>query len=190
MLLTPKGRCCGKMGKSLKIESLMASKNWAAAEKQIRLALRTEPDRHWLWERLAAACYEQRRYEEALGYAEKALEIMPGCSLVLWDKAGALHMLGRLNEAIDLFRKLLRKGVEGIAHEPCSEGRAWTRALVSDTYYVLGLCYVSTHERIKAIRAIRKSLDLRGPGVPSLYPIAMVRDTLSQVQRANAGAKH
>ncbi len=113
---------------------------------------------------------------------------MPGCSLALWDKAGALHMLGRVSEAIDLFRKLLRKGVEGIAHEPCSEGRAWTRALVSDIYYRLGLCYMSTHERIKAIRAIRQSLDLRGAGVKSIYPIAMVRDTLSQVRKNKSGA--
>lgn len=177
------------MGKSPKIESLMASKDWSAAERQIRLELRTEPDVHWLWERLGAACYEQRRYEEALRYAEKALEIMPKCSLALWDKAGALHMLGLVSEAIDLYRKLLRKGLEGIAHEPCSEGRAWTRALVSDSYYLLGLCYVSTHERIKAIRAIRQSLDLRGPGVQSLYPIAMVRNTLSQVQKIKPGAK-
>lgn len=177
------------MGKPPKIESLMASKDWSAAERQIRLELRTEPNVHWLWERLGAACYEQRRYEEALRYAEKALEIMPKCSLALWDKAGALHMLGRVSEAIDLYRKLLRKGLEGIAREPCSEGRAWARALVSDSYYLLGLCYVSTHERIKAIRAIRQSLDLRGPGVQSIYPIAMVRDTLSKVQETRPGAK-
>ena len=71
--------------------------------------------------------YEQRRYALALKYAEKAFAEVPSCPLVLWDYAGALQMLGRHNEALDLYARIVTRGVDRIANGECGEGRAWAR---------------------------------------------------------------
>jgi tetratricopeptide (TPR) repeat protein len=65
--------------------------------------------------------YEQRRYALALKYAEKAFAEVPSCPLVLWDYAGALQMLGRHNEALDLYARVVTRGVDRIANGECGE---------------------------------------------------------------------
>ena len=69
---------------------------------RLRERLRAEPRHHWLLTRLSSEYYEQRKYALALKYAEKAFAEVPSCPLVMWDYAGALQMLGRHNEALDL----------------------------------------------------------------------------------------
>ena len=168
--------------RSRTIESFVASRNWKRAEERIRLELKSRPDFHWLWERLSTVTYEQRRYSQALKYAEKALSIMPECSLALWDKAGALDMLGRFPEAIEAYEILASRGVEHLTSEPCSEGRSWARGLVADSYYRLGRCLYKLEKTTGAIKAIKRSLEQRGPGVRSIYPIKVVREVLAAIE--------
>ena len=44
---------------------------------------------------------------------------VPSCPLVLWDYAGALQMIGRHIEALDLYARIVTLGVDGIASEEC-----------------------------------------------------------------------
>ena len=101
----------------------------------LRQQLKAEPHHHWILTRLSSVYYEQRRYALALKYAEKAFAEVPSCALVLWDYAGALQMLGRHNEALDLYARVVTRGVDRIANGECGEGRAWARGLISDSHY-------------------------------------------------------
>ncbi len=109
------------------IEALLAAEDWEAARSLIRTRLATEPDSHWLLTRLGLTYYEQRRYRQALRYEGQALRLAPRCPLVLWDYAGTLDMLGRTSEALRIYRRLIRRGVERLAFGECGEGRAWAR---------------------------------------------------------------
>src|SRR5262245_20839579 len=126
---------------SEEIEKLIAAENWKAARTLIRVALRKKPDSHWLLTRLGLTYYEAYKYEKALFYTERALELTPNCPLALWDYAGDLDMLGRTREAIYIYKKLVKRGVEGIAYGDCGEGLAWARGLVADCLYRLAKCY-------------------------------------------------
>ena len=95
----------------------------------LRQQLKAEPHHHWILTRLSSVHDEQRRYPLALKYAEKAFAGGAPCPLVLWDYAGALQMLGRHNEALDLYARIVTRGVDRIANGECGEGRAWARGL-------------------------------------------------------------
>ena len=84
--------------------------------------LEEEPDSHWVLSRLSNTYYEERNYEKALEYVVQALELAPHCPLVLWDYAGTLDMLEYDEEAVQVYRKLIRRGDNRIAYGECGEG--------------------------------------------------------------------
>jgi tetratricopeptide (TPR) repeat protein len=160
------------------IESRIAAEDWPGARRLIRAALRREPDSHWLLTRLGLTYYEQRRYADALRYATEALARAPHCPLVLWDYAGTLGQLGRHREALRIYSRLIRRGVESIAYDECGEGLNWARGLVADALYRQGLAYAALGQRRRACVALERHLALRRPGTRSIYPLREVRREL------------
>jgi tetratricopeptide (TPR) repeat protein len=135
----------------------------------LRARLKAEPHHHWLLTRLSSEYYEQRRYALALKYAEKAFAEAPACPLVLWDYAGALQMLGRHHEALDLYARIVTRGVKRIATGECGEGTARARGLVSDSHYRASLSLKAIGNQQASLSAFDQCLDLRGPGCRSIY---------------------
>jgi tetratricopeptide (TPR) repeat protein len=135
----------------------------------LRQQLKVEPRHHWLLTRLSSMYYEQRRYALALKYAEKAFAQVPTCPLVLWDYAGALQMRGRHYEALDLYARIVTRGVTRIANGECGEGRAWARGLVSDSHYRASISLKAIGNEAASLSAFERCLDLRGPGCRSIY---------------------
>ena len=105
----------------------------------------------------------------ALKYAEKAFAEAPSCPLVLWDYAGVLQMLGRHDESLDLYARIVTRGVERIASGECSEGKAWARGLVSDAHYRASLSLKAIGNEEAGDSAFAQCIDLRGPGCRSIY---------------------
>jgi tetratricopeptide (TPR) repeat protein len=157
------------------IETLIAVQDWKAARRAIRRVLREQPNSHWLVTRLALTYYEQRDYNAALAYSERALKLAPRCPLVLWDYGGVLDMLGRKREAIQVFRRLVRRGAQSLAYGECGEGIAKARALVADCLYRLALCYRDLGRRSRAAKFFEQHIASRGPGCRSIYPVREVR---------------
>ena len=163
------------------IESAIRADRWKEARRLIRIALREQPDDHWLLTRLSLTYYEQSNYRRALSYSKHALRLAPRCPLVLWDYAGDLDMLGRKTEAARIYHGLVRRGVRSIAFGRCGEGLARARGLVADSLYRLAHCYRDLGEQSKAVAYLRKHLQRRGPGCHSIYPIGEVRKELKQL---------
>ena len=164
------------------IESLISADRWDEARDAIQAALDAEPSSHWLLARLALTYYEQRRYREALAVAERASGLAPRCPLVLWETAGALDMLGRTSEAVHIYRRIVRRNVDSLAHGDCGEGLAWARGLIADCWYRIARCHMRDGRRILSKRAFNTHLKLRGPGCQSIYPINRVRRELQALE--------
>lgn len=94
---------------------------------KLRQQLKAEPRHHWLLTRISSEYHEQRKYALALKYAEKAFAEVPSCPLVLWDYAGTLQALGRHNEALDLYARIVTRGINRLANGECGEGKGWAR---------------------------------------------------------------
>ena len=167
---------------SKEIEKLIAIEDWKAARKLIRAALRKEPDSHWLLTRLGLTYYEEQNYEKALFYDTQAMNLAPNCPLVLWDYAGTLDMLGRNKEAIAIYRKLIKRGVDKIAYGECGEGLAWARGVVADCLYRIAKCYAEEEKPKKALNYYEQHLNQRGPGCRSIYPIDEVKKQMKEIR--------
>lgn len=153
------------------IERLIRDDKWLAARKAIRAALKADPKSHWLLTRLGLTYYETRRYAASLPYQERALALAPRCPLVLWDYAGTLQMLGRHREAIDVYRRLTRRGVRRIATGPCGEGLARAKGLVADCHYRIANSLRALGRIDEARSEFDAHLDMRGPGCQSIYAL-------------------
>jgi hypothetical protein len=94
-------------------------------------------------------------------------------------------VLGRLPEAIEIYQKLIRRGVESMAYGDCGEGLAWARGLICDCHYRLAHCHKHQNKNREAIRAFKKALSLRGHGCRSIYPIKEMRSELKALENAN-----
>jgi tetratricopeptide (TPR) repeat protein len=165
------------------IEQLIHDERWVQARRAILRELKTKPDDHWLLTRLSLTHYEQRHYSEALKYVEKAKEIMPTCPLVLWDYAGALQMLGRHVEAIDVYNEITAKGIKKLAHGDCGEGLAWARGLIADSYFRISKSLDALGDKAQAEEAFIAHLDMRGPGCHSIYPLSKLGKSLRNKRR-------
>ncbi len=160
------------------IEKLIAGDQWESARKIIRKELAREPNDHWLLTRLSLTYYEQRRYRTALLYSEKSLKLAPRCPLVLWDYAGTLDMLCREAEALAVYQSLVRRGARRIAEGECGEGIRRARSLIADCWYRMASCQIALGDPPAAVRAIRRHISMRGPGVESIYSVKEARERL------------
>lgn len=157
------------MNKTQQINDLLDKDDWAGARKLIQEELKTSPHSHWLLTQLATTYYEEGNYRRSLQLNEKALAEMPGCSLVLWNYANSLDMLGKKRQAIATYEKLLTKGAQVIAVEECAEGIAWARSLVADCKYRLALCYRDIGNLKKSAAFYATYLADVEDGVESIY---------------------
>ena len=157
-----------------KIESAIEREDWKQARRLIGAWLRRSPTDHWLLTRMGLTYYEQRRYRQALAYERRAFRLAPRCPLVMWDYAGTLDMLGRKKEALVLFRRLLNRGEQRLAHGPCGEGVQWARSLMADCLYRIAVILEEQHQRKRAVRAYKEHLSRRKGGSQSIYPLREV----------------
>jgi tetratricopeptide (TPR) repeat protein len=140
---------------SRSIEAAIAREDWLKARRLIREGLRRKPGDHWLLTRLALTYYEQRQYRRALHYDVKALNVEPYCPLAVWGYAGALDMLERRKEALQIYRWLISWGEDTLVYGQCGEGIQRARSLIADCFYRIARIHERAGQRKKAITATR-----------------------------------
>ena len=166
---------------SREIEVAIKRHDWQGARRLVRAALRQTPDSHWLLTRLALTYYEAFDYKRALTISLQAYQFAPRCPLVLWDLVGSYDMLRRHKDAISLYRKLIRRGIESVAYDECGEGLAWARSLIADCWYRLAHCEREIGRRSRAANCYKQHIAMRGPGCHSIYPLRSVRRELREL---------
>jgi len=160
------------------INNLFKEEKYSEARTFIFGLMKNNPDDHWLLSRLSTTYYEGGNYQEALKYVEQALKIAHYCPLVLWDYAGTLDMLERNDEAIQIYKRLVRKGASRIAHGACGEGIQAARSLVNDSRYRLGLIYARKVEFLLAKKYFKDYITNRHYNYSSIYNLREVKKDL------------
>lgn len=161
-----------------RIAELVRKELWADARRLLRLELKESPESHWLLTRLGATCYEQHRYKTALRIERKALRLSPQCPLVLWDIAGSLDALGNRRASVRIWRRLMARGVQELAHGECGEGVRWARSLINDCRYRIGCADKEAGNNRSAAKYLRAYLAHRRRGVGSIYSLRDARKEL------------
>jgi tetratricopeptide (TPR) repeat protein len=164
-----------------KIELFFKREEWKKARRLIVKELAKTPSDHWLLTRLSSTYYEENQYAKALKICEKAIKIATHCPLVLWDYAGTLDMLGREREAIQIWKKLLRRGEQRVACGKCGEGIRRARELLNDVRYRIGKCYGYLGNTSLAVKYFRNYIANRSRKIASIYNLAKVKKELAKL---------
>lgn len=164
------------------IEQLLRKEEWQRARILIRKELVKSPKSHWLLTRLSSTYYETRQYKRALFFVEKALELAPKCPLVLWDYAGCLDMLHRENEAIAIWKSLIKRGANKIAKGQCGEGIIRARELVNDCRFRIAFAYLDIGQKDCARRYLQSFINKRRQGQRSMYGINKAKELLEKCE--------
>jgi tetratricopeptide (TPR) repeat protein len=172
-----------RVRKPADIEILIRQERWTEAERAIRGALKIKPDDHWLVTRLASTLYEQGQFKRSLIYASRAVDLAPYCPLALWDLAGTLQMLERHQEALAIYRRIVKRGYQRIAVEPCGEGLARSRGLVADCHLRISDSLRLLGREALSMRHFGQHLDMRGPGCHSIYSLADISRKRAALKR-------
>lgn len=170
----------GKVGEL--IGRLLDEARWVEARSFIKKELKKTPSDHWLLTRLGTTYYEQRQYKKALEVTEKALRLVPRCPLSLWDYANCLDMLGREEEAIQVWQRLLKREVNALAYGLCGEGKKWAEELVNDCRYRIGLAYADTGHRRAARFYLQAYLKNRTPNRRGIYSLKEVKEKIGLLE--------
>jgi predicted Zn-dependent protease len=165
------------------IEEYIRAEKWAEARKLILPSLKEQPGNHWLMTRLGLTYYEERNYTKALAITENALRLAPHCPLVLWDYAGCLDMGGRKREAIQIWKRLMRRGVDSLAYGQCGEGLRWARGLLNDCRYRVGVAYATLGNRRTALLYLRQYQENRGLSQFSIYTTRQAKAKIAQIEK-------
>ena len=166
------------------LESLQQDEQWREAIQLTRELIAESHENHWLLTRQSLNYHGAGRNRMALRFSEKALKLAPHCPLVLWDYACVLRMLGRQTEVRAVYRRLLSRGVDRIANGTCGEGKRWAESLLLDCRYGIAMCYWDEDKLGMAERYFRAHLELRRPGLPSLYSLRDVGRRIREVREA------
>ena len=163
------------------IEKAVQAEDWVGARRVIEALLRRKPKDHWLLSRLALTYYEERKYEQALHWDAMALQEAPYCPLAIWGYAGSLDSLGRLGEALALYRQLLSWGEEQLAYGDCGEGIRRARSLIADCHYRIARIWEEKRQWKRAAAEYEIHLSRRKEGYGSIYRIRDVKARYAKV---------
>lgn len=179
-----------KDGKSVedRFDDLIEADRWSTACQLIRGELNISSTDHRLWYRLGFAYHGDGKYSRALQATVKGLAAAPRCPGLLDLKAEHLGALKRTNEAIQIYRHLIRRGVQSIAFGECGEGLPWAQSLVNNCCFKLACLYYDIGDRPRAKRYLRIHLRDRVK-VSSLFttPMSVVKKFMREMRDAGTG---
>jgi predicted Zn-dependent protease len=163
-----------------------AKRDWRKAIAANKNIIARYPDSHFHLTKQSEFFYQLRQYDTALKYSQRALKYSPQCPLALWNYAEALAMLDQTEKARRIYKRLVRRGVKGIAFGKCNEGLKWAENLFSDCLYAIGSSYAYQGKRKLAIRYFKRHLASRKPGRWAAFSLKHARRRLADLEKGTS----
>ncbi len=132
---------------------------------------------------LSETYYHLHEYKKALVASKKANELVQNDPLYIWNYAGDLMMVGRKEEAIRQFMRIVKKGLQTVAFGKGGEGLQWAKSLINDSRCCIGSCYGDLKDYPMAVKWIRSHLRNRRAGIPSIFKAEEAREMLRKYKR-------
>lgn len=84
-------------------------------------------------------------------------------------------------EAIDIWKKIISKGVKRIAYGDWGEGLSWAKSLINDCRYGISLALISLNDKKTAIMYLKSHLNYRKKRVRSIFKLKDVKNKLDSI---------
>jgi tetratricopeptide (TPR) repeat protein len=161
-----------------RINAHMKSRRWSEARALLKKELKKKPDSHWCCFTIGDAYYHEKKFSRALIWYIRARELASHCSYANYSYAKCLELMKRYDEAIPVFRAMIRKGPKRFAHGRCSDGIVYAREIVNEARFRVGLCYSWIGDYKSALRWYFRHTYHRFGGVRSPFKLRFVKDMI------------
>ncbi len=166
---------------SIRIDEIIETEDWIQAKEYLLGELKQYPDDHWILTQLGEICYEMYDYKGAFEHTEKAFNLEPDCPVAANNYAVILYMQERDKEAINVWTKLLERGVDEVSKNECSEGMRFAKSLINDVRFRLGDAYLAYGDRAKAREYYTDHMNNRQKGIFSNFTKDEVQKAIKQL---------
>jgi len=167
------------------LNQYIMEEDWKRAKKVLENELQNFPEDHFLLTQLGEVYYEMQNYDKSLIFTQKAVEIAPNCPLALNNHATVLFMHERYEEAQQIWKNLLKKGVSEIAKNECGEGIRWAKSLLNDIRFRVGDTYLALGNSSKALQFYQWHLENRQRGQFSNFSKQEVLEEIQSIIKNN-----
>lgn len=164
------------------INNYIMKENWVKARNLLEKEIKIRPNEHWLITQLSEVYYEMENYDKALELSTRAMQLAPNCPLVLNDHALHLFMHEKDQEAIAIWKKLLKQVVTGGVKGDCDE--EIKSSMLNDIRMRIGLSYIEIGQKEKALFFLKEHLENRKRGVFSNFSKREVLKKIKDVQES------
>lgn len=165
---------------SSRINDLFQQHRWEQARNILARERTLDPTSHWVVTQLGVTYYEESKYEQALSLFLDSQKLVDDCPLTLWNLAGTLDALGKHDEALAIYFRLLQSK-QTAAEDSCWESQEWTVALKTDCAYRIGICYRRLGEKQVAAYWFKNYQNLLMNGIQASYSLGDVADQMSKL---------
>lgn len=144
-----------------KLTSAIHRDDWETARTLALEGLRDDATDHWLLIHLALTYQMQGDLSTALKIAKRAVREAPNCPVVLEELGLLYEDTEQYGKAVEVYTRLLRKGLKQVAFGKCGEGVMFARGLLNDVRYCLFRSYFYQEELSRARTYLRKYIKNR-----------------------------
>jgi len=165
---------------SQQINKLFASENYEKAIELLTDNLKTYSADHWLLAQLSICYYELKNYAKALEISNQAIKLAPDCPLTLDYHATILFANKNIEDAKNIWLKLLNTNTNNLANDSCGEGLQFALSLQNDIRFMLGDLYSELNDKTNALNYYKLHLQNRKSGQFSNYT---KKDVLLEIKK-------
>lgn len=136
------------------------------------------PEEYYFMAELSNACYQLRKYDEALTYAHEAYKLAPDDYWVRYIYGCALTAKDKLDEAAEMFDSIIACNVAFLAYYEHGEGKRWAESLLNDSRYMRAAIYQQEGNNLEARDLFQTHKSIRRHGLYSDFSIKQVNGHL------------
>lgn len=162
----------------IKIKTAIEKHRWAYAEQELLKCLKAKPNDLGLLRLLRKLYWEKKDDQKAFKVAKKAYTLAPNEPMVLWCYAACMSNIYREKDAINFYKKILKKQNKTLAMHPDIRTFKRARGFRLDVQVRIGECYADIGDYEKALSYFKKYLKGKNKSVPSMYNIRTVKQYL------------
>lgn len=136
------------------------------------------PEEYYFMAELSNACYQLRKYDDALTYAHEAYKLAPDDYWVRYIYGCALTAKDKLDEAAEMFDSIIACNVAFLAYYEHGEGKRWAESLLNDSRYMRAAIYQQEGNNLEARDLFQTHKSIRRHGLYSDFSIKQVNGHL------------
>ena len=164
------------------IRQALRAERWSKARSLISTQLQTFRRDPWLLANLAYTYDKEGRSLEAKRLLAQAYRQAPKDPFILWEYASLLADLGRHEQALGLFLRIMQLKINPSSWIETGTSKRRADGFINDCRFRAGISNYFLHQTKPAVHYLEKYIKCRGQCATSIYTIKEARDKIETIR--------